>query len=119
MALRSLLQALTWPAALALAATHPVASAAAADIPTITVIGSRQQQSRIAGSATVIDAEAIQAARAFNVNEVLRKAPGLFPREEEGFGLRPNIGIRGLNPTRSSKVLLLEDGLPLGLQPLR
>ena len=117
MALRSLLQALTWPAALALAATHPVASAAEADIPTITVIGSRQQQSRIAGSATVIDAEAIQTARAFNVNEVLRKAPGLFPREEEGFGLRPNIGIRGLNPTRSSKVLLLEDGLPLAYSP--
>jgi Fe(3+) dicitrate transport protein len=117
MALRSLLQALTWPAALALAATHPVASAAEVDIPTITVIGSRQQQSRIAGSATVIDAEAIQTARAFNVNEVLRKAPGLFPREEEGFGLRPNIGIRGLNPTRSSKVLLLEDGLPLAYSP--
>ena len=109
--LRSLLLA-----ALLLAASRD-ASAADADIPTITVIGNRQQQSRIAGSATVIDAEAIQAARAFNVNEVLRKAPGLFPREEEGFGLRPNIGIRGLNPTRSSKVLLLEDGIPLAYSP--
>jgi len=32
-------------------------------------------------------------------------------RDEEGLALRPNIGIRGLNPTRSSKTLLLEDGL--------
>lgn len=31
---------------------------------------------------------------------------------EEGFGLRPNIGIPGSNPTRSTKVLLLEEGLP-------
>ena len=33
------------------------------------------------------------------------------------FGLRPNIGIRGLNPTRSTKVLLLEDGIPLTYAP--
>lgn len=38
-------------------------------------------------------------------------------RDEEGFGLRPNIGIRGLNPTRSTKVLLLEDGLPFTYAP--
>ncbi|MBC7944521.1 MAG: TonB-dependent receptor, partial [Burkholderiales bacterium] len=36
---------------------------------------------------------------------------------EEGFGLRPNIGIRGLNPTRSTKILLLEDGIPLTFAP--
>jgi Fe(3+) dicitrate transport protein len=87
------------------------------EIPTIVVIGNAEQQSRIGGAATVITADAIQNARAFNINEVLRKAPGVFPREEEGFGLRPNIGIRGLNPTRSSKVLLLEDGLPLAYSP--
>ncbi len=41
----------------------------------------------------------------------------MFARDEEGFGLRPNIGIRGLNPTRSSKLLLLEDGIPLAYAP--
>lgn len=104
-----------------LALTVPVAMTAYAQdtdvIPTITVIGSAQEQTRIGGAATVIGADAIQNARAFNINEVLRKVPGIFPREEEGFGLRPNIGIRGLNPTRSSKVLLLEDGLPLAYSP--
>ncbi len=86
-------------------------------IPTITVVGSARERARIGGAATVIAAEDIQNARAFNINEVLRKVPGVFAREEEGFGLRPNIGIRGLNPTRSTKVLLLEDGLPLAYSP--
>lgn len=38
-------------------------------------------------------------------------------KETEGLGLRPNIGIRGLNPTRSSKVLLLDEGIPLRYAP--
>ncbi|HET9483893.1 MAG TPA: TonB-dependent receptor plug domain-containing protein, partial [Xanthomonadales bacterium] len=50
--------------------------------------------------------------RTLTVNEALRKVPGVNVRDEEGFGMRPNIGIRGLNPTRSTKVLLLEDGIP-------
>ena len=49
--------------------------------------------------------------------EALRKAAGINVRDEEGFGLRPNIGLRGLNPTRSTKMLLLEDGIPLAYAP--
>ncbi len=86
-------------------------------VPTIEVIGQAGNLDRIGGAATVVDDQLIQEARAFNVNDVLRLVPGVFPREEEGFGLRPNIGIRGLNPTRSTKVLLLEDGLPLAYSP--
>lgn len=51
------------------------------------------------------------------LTEVLRKAAGLNVRDEEGLSLRPNIGIRGLSPTRSSTVLLLEDGIPFTLAP--
>ena len=50
-------------------------------------------------------------------NEALRKVPGVVVRDEEGFGMRPNISIRGLNPTRSTKVMLLEDGIPLAYAP--
>ena len=58
----------------------------------------------------LLDRAQLEVSRVLNVNESLRKATGLNVREEEGFALRPNIGIRGLNPTRSTKVLLLEDG---------
>ncbi|HKO99316.1 MAG TPA: TonB-dependent receptor [Pyrinomonadaceae bacterium] len=72
---------------------------------------------RIPGSVDIIDAPIIENARALTSTEILRKVPGLNVRDEEGFGLRPNIGIRGLNPTRSTKVLLLEDGIPLTYAP--
>jgi Fe(3+) dicitrate transport protein len=85
--------------------------------PAITVIGDRIRLDTVPGSATVLDAAEIQEARVLTVNEALRKVPGVFARDEEGFGLRPNLGIRGLNPTRSSKVLLLEDGIPLSYAP--
>ena len=85
--------------------------------PVITVIGDRIRLDSIPGSATVIDADILTEARVFTVNEALRKVPGVFARDEEGFGLRPNLGVRGLNPTRSGKVLLLEDGIPIAYAP--
>ncbi len=36
---------------------------------------------------------------------------------EDGMGLRLNISIRGLDPNRSRKVLVLEDGMPVSLNP--
>ena len=72
---------------------------------------------RIPGSVEVIGTDLLSSSRVFTFNEALRKATGLNVRDEEGFGLRPNIGIRGLNPTRSSKVLLLEDGMPFTYAP--
>ncbi len=86
-------------------------------MPTIEIIGSPDRLPEIAGSATVIGARELTDSRVFTVNEALRKVPGIHVRDEEGFGLRPNIGLRGLNPTRSTKVLLLEDGLPLAYAP--
>ena len=38
-------------------------------------------------------------------------------RDEVLSGVVPNIGIRGLNPDRSEKLLILEDGVPAGLAP--
>lgn len=87
-------------------------------LPRVDVIGSGTRATiESSGSATVIDGRTLEESRVFNVNEALRKVPGVHVREEEGVGLRPNIGIRGLNPTRSTKTLLLEDGLPLSFAP--
>ena len=79
--------------------------------------GTPESLSEIPGSIERIDRQTLENSRAFNFSEVLRKVSGVNVRDEEGFGLRPNIGIRGTNPTRSTKVLLLEDGLPLSYAP--
>ena len=86
-------------------------------MPRVDVIGDQDNLSGMAGSANIIDQETLEVSRPFTVNEVLRKVPGLHLRDEEGFGLRPNIGIRGLNPTRSTKLTLLEDGVTLSYAP--
>ena len=83
----------------------------------VEVIGERERLPELAGSAAIIDKQELDAARVFTVSEALRKVPGVTVRDEDGFALRPNIGIRGMNPTRSTKVLLLEDGLPLAYSP--
>jgi Fe(3+) dicitrate transport protein len=85
--------------------------------PRVDIIGKRDNLERISGSGDIIDRDALESTRVFTVNEALRKVPGINVRDEEGFGLRPNIGIRGLNPTRSTKVTLLEDGIPLAYAP--
>lgn len=76
-----------------------------------------EEQARIPGGVEIIDARTLEISRPFNFNEALRKAPGVYTRDEEGFGLRPSISIRGMDPNRSAKVLLLEDGVPLGHAP--
>ena len=93
------------------------AAATIEDLTEIVVLGSRERLERVAGGAHVLTEQDLADSRVLTINEALRKIPGVFARDEEGLGLRPNIGIRGLNPTRSTKVLLLEDGLPLAFAP--
>ena len=81
------------------------------------VVGPEAALRDIPGAVSVIDPATLTQSRVFTSDEALRKVPGVYTRGEEGFGLRPNIGIRGLNPTRSSKVLLLEDGIPISYAP--
>ena len=81
------------------------------------LVGSEEERRRIPGAFFRLSADDLLASRVFTTSEALRKVPGLVVRDEEGLGLRPNIGIRGLNPTRSSKTLLLEDGVPVAFAP--
>jgi Fe(3+) dicitrate transport protein len=86
-------------------------------LPDIQVIGAPDRLSTTPGSGQVLERATLENARVFTAGEALRKVPGVHVRDEEGFGLRPNIGIRGLSPTRSTKVLLLEDGVPFVIAP--
>ena len=72
---------------------------------------------RLGGSATVLDEAALDTFEYDDPHELLLQVPGVYVRGEDGFGLRPNIGLRGTNPNRSAKVTLLEDGVLFGPAP--
>ncbi|CAN5853638.1 TonB-dependent receptor plug domain-containing protein [soil metagenome] len=87
-------------------------------IPELSVVGRTYRElARIPGSAEVVSAQRLRESNPFSGNEVLRTVAGLHVQEEEGAGLRVNIGIRGLDPDRSRTVLMLEDGVPVSLNP--
>jgi Fe(3+) dicitrate transport protein len=83
----------------------------------VVVSGSRVGVLRyLPGSVTFIDKAQLESVQPFTGNEIFRMA-GLHVVDEEGAGLRTNIGIRGLDPDRSRNVLMLEDGIPVALAP--
>lgn len=95
----------------------PPNTQAQAVLPRVDIIGGEENLPTIAGAASVLGEDELQRSHVFTVNEALRKVPGVNVRDEEGFGIRPNIAMRGLNPTRSTKITLLEDGIPLAYAP--
>ncbi len=83
----------------------------------VTIIGRQSDVADIPGSAHVIDQEQLATFMQSDVMRVLRTVPGVYVQEEEGFGLRPNIGIRGSGLDRSSRIALLEDGILIAPAP--
>ena len=92
-------------------------SVAAPSLEEITIIGSTENARVLPGSGSVIDSDQIRIEAASDVNQLLKTAPGIYIQEEDGFGLRPNIGIRGATSERSSKVTLMEDGVMIAPAP--
>ncbi|MDJ0750627.1 MAG: TonB-dependent receptor [Woeseiaceae bacterium] len=87
------------------------------EIDTVTIIGKKIQTADIPGSAHVVDTEELRAFVNADILRALRAVPGVYIQEEEGFGLRPNIGIRGSGLDRSARIALLEDGILIAPAP--
>lgn len=98
-------------------ALQPEPVAAEISVTSSSLAGTSESLAEVPGSIERLDRTTLENSRLFNFSEALRKVSGVNVRDEEGFGLRPNIGIRGTNPTRSTKILLLEDGVPLAYAP--
>jgi len=64
------------------------------------------------GSYSVMTKDQLDARAPFSILEVVREIPGLHVVSEDAAGTHLNVGMRGLNPRRSSRTLMLEDGAP-------
>ncbi|GGB61991.1 TonB-dependent receptor family protein [Blastomonas aquatica] len=109
------LSGISFSALVAVIATPAVASEAEAGqnpaLDLITVTASRQGTLDIGGSVQRLEIEDLETFAYGDVNRILRQIPGVFLQEEDGFGLRPNIGIRGSGTDRSARVTIMEDGI--------
>ena len=79
------------------------------NIEQVTIVGDKAKY--IIGSGQYISLRKLEKLNQPNINNVLRIIPGVNVRDEEGFGLRPNIGLRGTPVNRSAKITLMEDGI--------
>lgn len=81
------------------------------------VLGSKFKAKNKAGSSYFVSQEELKNFNYGDINRVLRTIPGVNVVEEEGFGIRPSIGLRGTSPSRSSKITLMEDGVLIAPAP--
>jgi Fe(3+) dicitrate transport protein len=81
------------------------------------IIGSKEDKSKLAGSGIQIGEDLIEKQSYTDLNQVISMAPGVYVREEDGYGLRPNIGIRGATAERSQKITIMEDGVLIAPAP--
>nr|WP_193988470.1 TonB-dependent receptor [Lelliottia steviae] len=83
----------------------------------ITVIGSAAAINDIPGSATFISEQELEKFEYTDISRVLSSVPGVYVQEEDGYGLRPNIGMRGTGTSRNDKISVMEDGVLVAPAP--
>ncbi|MBX3494957.1 MAG: TonB-dependent receptor [Parvibaculum sp.] len=81
------------------------------------VTSTAEETAEVGGGVTFIDKEELEKFSYTDVNRVLRVVPGVQIQEEEGYGLRPNIGIRGSGNDRNNKIVVMEDGVLMAPAP--
>lgn len=81
----------------------------------VTIIGTSPY--KMVGSGAFVGFAKLQKLNQPDINKVLQTVPGVNIRDEEGFGLRPNIGLRGTPVNRSAKITLMEDGILMAPAP--
>jgi Fe(3+) dicitrate transport protein len=99
-------------------APAPALPPASRPLAEVRVIGDKADAlQKVPGSGTLITTKEIEDAQPTDAAEMLRRVPGLTATQQESNGLRLDVGIHGLDPGRSRRVLILEDGVPISVNP--
>ena len=100
---------------IAIAITSLISSNASADdsggFEQISIIGSATEVNDIPGSGAYLGSDDIAEFEYTDIMRILGSVPGVYVMEEDGYGLRPNIGMRGVSLNRSEKITIMEDGV--------
>ena len=83
------------------------------DLAPLSIFGG-QDASEIAGSSAFITDEELKKSGYTDTERIMGRVPGVYSQTEDGLGLRTNIGMRGVNPNRTKKVNITEDGILQG-----
>ena len=82
---------------------------------TVTSTGIKRNIKDFAGTVNVVSAAQIRELAIPAVGDAVRFMPGVNYIDEDGRGLRPGIGLRGIDPARNSNTLVVIDGkIPIG-----
>ena len=75
------------------------------------VVSSKADVFKVPGSVNFLNEQDLMVHNYMDVNRMLQQVPGVNIQEEEGIGLRPNIGLRASQTERNGKITVMEDGI--------
>lgn len=83
------------------------------------IIGvSRNSEAELPGAATTLESARLEQIDPIGAQEALSYVPGVHGVADDGMGqTRMSVGIRGIQPRRTQRVLVLEDGMPIQPAP--